>query len=197
MLLESVLIIRSENASPEQWRIASRGMMEFWSRESESCLGSAFASWYAARPTRRKPALNPFLGDMPAEFSDLRIPPADRAFHPTAESSFSADVRKPHPMNFVIAARDYPPIRIGDMSSPLLQRALMSDLLVCRGFRYPLYQEIEQESAGLRLQYRRLLLPVVDKSGGVNKIYAFCRPLAGNSQSLHEQIARLTWSELP
>ena len=195
--MESVLIHWNAPDAPEQWQITSRGTMEFWSRESATCLGDAFASWFAARSVRRETALNPFLGTLPANFATIRIPPADSNFHPPTDSSFCAEVSMPNPMDFIIRAPGYPPIRVGDITNPLQQRALMADLLDCRGFRYPLYQQVEQDTAGFSLQYMRLMLPVVDKNGAVNKIYTFCRPLAGNSQSLQEQMVRLTWSELP
>ncbi len=190
--MDSVLSTTNGSGSPVQWRIASRSMMEFWSRELTTPLGDAFTAWYAARTTTRQQPPNPFLGDLPQEFSDLRIPPSDATFQPVDDNSFHADVRDPNPMNFVVVLRGAPPLRIGDIADPLAQRALVSDLLLCRGFRYPAYQQVEQTIDGCCVGYMRLMLPVVDGTGAVNRIYGFCRPLVGDIELLQKQMVALT-----
>jgi hypothetical protein len=190
--VDSVLSMTNANGSPDQWRIANRGMMEFWSRELATPLGDAFAAWYAARTTTRRCAPNPFSGDLPQQFSDIRIPPSDAAFRPGDDSSFHADVRDPNPMNFILVLRGAPPVRIGDIASRLAQRALMSDFVLCRGLRYPAYQEVEQTIGGSCFGYMRLMLPVADATGTVNRIYGFCRPLAGDVELFQKQMVALT-----
>jgi hypothetical protein len=190
--VDSVWSMTNANGSPDQWRVAGRGMMEFWSRELETPLGDAFAAWYGARTTTRQCAPNPFSGDLPQRFSDIRIPPSDAAFRPEDDSSFHADVRDPSPMNFIMFLRGAPPVRIGDIASPLTQRVLMSDLILCRGLRYPAYQEVEQTIGDCRFGYMRLMLPVADATGTVNRIYGFCRPLAGDVELFQKQMVALT-----
>lgn len=190
--MDSVLSISNGNGPPEQWRITGRSMMEFWSREMATPLGDAFSAWYAARTTlsRRRP--NPFLGGLPQEFAEIRVPPSDKAYQPAEAVSFHADVRDPNPLNFVLVRRGAPPVRIGDITDVLAQRALMSDLVLCRGLRYPAYQQIEQTIDGRSLGYMRLMLPVAGETGAVTRIYAFCRLLAGDADLMRKQMVAAT-----
>jgi len=190
--VDSVLSMANANGSTDQWRVANRSMMEFWSRELATPLGDAFTAWYAARTTTRRCSLNPFSGDLPQQFSDIRVPPSDAAFGPGDECSFHADVHDPNPMNFIMVLQGAPPVRIGDIASPLAQRALMSDLFLCRGLRYPAYQEVEQTIDGRSFGYMRLMLPVADETGTVSRIYGFCRPLAGDVALFQKQMVALT-----
>jgi hypothetical protein len=190
--LDSVLSLSNGNGTSDQWRSIGRSMMEFWSREMATPLGDAFMAWYAARTTTCRRSPNPFHGDLPQEFSDIRIPPSDTAFRPLEAASFHADVRDPNPLNFVLAERGAPAVRIGALTDALTQRALVSDLVICRGLRYPAYQQVDRTTGGRCLSYMRLLLPVADKTGTVNRIYAYCRPLAGDMELLRKQMVAAT-----
>ncbi len=76
-----------------------------------------------------------------------------------------------------------------DIKNPLLNRVLMSYLLVCRRSRHPFYRQIERDTGGRNLRYMRLLLPVGGLRRDVVNIYAFCRSIVRRDLTLEQLMA--------
>lgn len=80
------------------------------------------------------------------------------------------DVHNENPTNFqynvfaMRAAGGYSGIRIGDINSKALQRALERDLVRAKANRFPLFQGVKTDLSSHSREYRRVALPLA--SGG-------------------------------
>lgn len=197
--MDSVYTQSNGDDAPDRWRLTARNMMEFCIAESRTALGYAFSAWLKCRPEGQNLDLDPFRGDLLGagtcgelvrlDFRDFAGPPAASDFIPASTGAFCADVSKPDPADFIIDAPDSRPTPLRDFKNPLLNRVLMSDLLVCRGSRHPFYHQVEHDTDGRNLRYMRLLLPVGGLHRDVVKIYAFCRSMVRSDLTLEQLMA--------
>lgn len=199
--MDSIFTIPNGDKAPDRWRSTCGSYQEFRAKESSGSLGEAMSLWCLFIPANRVRAINPLDTSGPFEgeprrddghddpgsfqFCDFNTPPSERLFKPLLGDASQADVSAPSPFDFLWSAPGLPPVRIEDIDSALLQKALAWDLLVCKELAHPFYHQIEQDIDGAVHRYIRLLLPAVDGQGEVCKIYAFCRPLAAHEA--HEQ----------
>lgn len=194
--METVFTISNGDRAPDQWRCSCASYREFCASESSGPLGEAMSLWRVFVPTNRTnrtAAANPFEGDPQyddghtdpdsLQFRDFNIPPSSRLFKPSLANAYEADVSAPSPHDFLWSAPGDRPVRLEDIASAILQKALAWDLLVCKELAHPYYHRIEQDIDDAVRRYTRLLLPVVDAQGEVCRIYAFCRPLAAHDIS--------------
>jgi len=185
--MESVFTIPNGDKAPDSWRSTCQSYREFGEAESSGSLGAAMSLWRlftpserrrAARPAERGPLRDDGHADPSSlEFHDFNAPPSARLFNPSLADACYADVTAPSPYDFLWSAPGLPPIRLEDIASAILQKALAWDLLVCKELGHPFYHRIEQDIDAVVHRYRRLLLPVVDNRREVCRIYAFCQPL--------------------
>jgi len=188
--METIFTISNGDRAPDRWWCTCASYQEFCASESSGPLGEAMSMWRLFVPADRIRTTNPFEGDAwyddgqtdpgSLQFRDFNAPPSSRLFKPSLANACEADVSAPSPHDFVWSAPGDPPVRLEDVASPILQKALAWDLLVCKELAHPFYHRIEQVIDDVVCRYTRLLLPVVDAREEVCGIYAFCRPMAAD-----------------
>lgn len=97
------------------------------------------------------------------------------------------DTTADDPNNFVM--RDHPenPIRgfgreldgkiLADFPNKMHAKSLVLEYLRCKRWKVPLYHEIDQVINGVARHYTRLMVPLLDESGTVTRIYYGVSPL--------------------
>ena len=185
--MESVFTIQTGDTTPDRWRCICASYRDFQAAETSGSLAEAMSLWRLYTPAGGRRAAKPAGGEPPRDdapadpdalaFSDFNAPPSARLFKPALADACQADVSAPSPHDFLWSAPGFPPIRIEDIASAILQKALAWDLLMCKELAHPFYNRIEQEIDAVAHRYSRLLLPVADDRGEVCTIYAICRPL--------------------
>jgi len=199
--MESVFTIPNGDKAPDRWRSTFGSYREFRAAESSGTLGGAMSLWRLFTPSNRRRTAKPVEGDPlrddghadsgSPEFHDFNAPPSARLFKPLLADACHADVSAPSPHDFLWSAPGSPPVRLEDIASAILQKALAWDLLVCKELAHPFYHRIEQDIDAIVHRYSRLLLPVVDDRHEVCRIYAFCRPLVTHGAYERKQATKL------
>lgn len=136
----------------------------------DTVVKSLFKYWHARCQNGRPPLADEFV---PRSVLD-----------PTESRWVSwVDVNQENPFNFTLF--DHPGAHVGDLSN----RALISlplkphaarcafEYEFCKRTQQPLYHELTQTVDGWHRSYVRLLLPTVDKSGNVQKLFYATRYL--------------------
>lgn len=199
--MESVFTIPNGDKPPDRWRSTCGSYREFRAAESPGSLGEVMSLWRLFTPADRRRAARPVESDPrrddgradpgSREFGDFNAPPSVRLFRPSPADACHADVSAPSPHDFLWSVPGFPPVRLEDIASAILQKALAWDLLVCKELAHPFYHRIEQDIDAVVHRYRRLLLPVVDDRGEVCRIYAFGRPLVTHGAHERKQATKL------
>ena len=140
---------------------------KMFGRERHSILGMVHDYWMRKRS-------NPY--DLPSvgEFY-----PKASLLPETAQAISFIDVSADDPFNYVI--RDHPNLtpgfldlsdrRIGDSPSKMNVEACAKEYTLCISLRRPLYHEIRQSIREASRGYIRLMLPVVDETGAVVRLF--------------------------
>lgn len=134
--------------------------------------------------------------------------PAETVCHPRTTLPKAAaqwvswiDTTAEDPMEFVIWDHRESPIaglgtelsgrRLGDIrEAPLHFSACAIEYLYCKHERLPMYHEIDQILCGYKRHYTRIMVPVADERGDVNRIYYAIRRLRETTR-----VKRVTFGE--
>lgn len=120
---------------------------------------------------------NTDIGILYSRWRKLGSPPHGNAFQPRSVNAACFLVSKKFPIDYVYTSTgmslEILPLR--EMESELVQRQAMDDLLLVKETCEPLYQQVIHRLDRIELCFRRILLPVVDDDGKVDRIYTATR----------------------
>lgn len=87
-------------------------------------------------------------------------------------------VMRNHPENPVFGlGRELNDRNLSEFPNKMHAKSLILEYLRCKRWKVPLYHEIDQVIGGIGRHYTRLMLPLVDETGNVTRIYYGVSPL--------------------
>jgi hypothetical protein len=189
--VDTTRIVTNAYGTTDIWRATDLEFLDFWERAT--ALGRLHQAWQAIRA---RDAALPATGEFTPPTFDPQVfaavlpagAPATAGCDPHClPQLFYADTPPEAPMavRITVPGTSVQQAPLDGLFSPILQDALISDLLLCRGTREPMYQQIYQKVSAIERCYVRLLLPTADADNRVQRIFGVCRPLYAEQELMH------------